>query len=55
MIFVYLSRRKIVVRTVFGVKETGLPRCVLDLQILPQLVCPPLALDGAASLRTLPI
>lgn len=51
----YLSRRKIVVRAVFGVKETGLPVCVLDLMILPQLEYPSLALDGAASLGTLPV
>lgn len=37
----------------FAVKETGLPGCVLGLQILPQLVCHPLALEGAVSLRTL--
>lgn len=42
-------------RTVFGVKESGLPGRVLGLQILSQLVCPPLALDGAANLWSLPV
>lgn len=42
-------------RTVFGVKESGLPGCVLGLQILSQLVCLPLAPDGAANLRSLPV
>lgn len=41
--------------TVFGVKESGLLGCVLGVQILSQLVCPPLAPDGAANLKSLPI